>query len=168
MVDGSPVGMRQLDETFDELAAAGRNPGDSELAQELLERVGRQNYIPPSAQSVYAAALTREYAAHLARANSDDTQQSRQYRPWRGYPREQIAWYPTVDEELCDGCGRCLRLCNTGALGPTDDHKVQVVDVFACIVGCSSCASLCKPGAIIFPPRSILDAYPVVGAKSRR
>ena len=44
-------------------------------------------------------------------------------------------------------------------LGPAPGDKVILVDPFACVVGCSSCATICKPRAITFPPRSGDDIY---------
>ncbi|MGC9521816.1 MAG: ATP-binding protein [Anaerolineae bacterium] len=159
LVDGSPVGMQGLDDVFTRLQAEGFMPGDEQLNEELVTRVGRDNYIPYGARELYAVALAREYAAFLAEQESDGKHEQRGYGTWRGYPREQIPWFPTVDEDLCDGCGICLRMCSTGALAATEEDKVRVAEPFACVVGCSSCANLCKPGAIMFPPRSMLDAY---------
>jgi ferredoxin len=162
LVDGAPVGMQGLDAVFQALHAEGVHPGDDGLHEKLVQRVGRDNYIPYGAREVYAAALSREYAAYLANLNNQDgsgKQRRRGVTTWRGYPREQIPWFPTLDATLCDGCGVCLRLCSTGALAPTEDDKVYVAEPTACVVGCSSCATVCKPGALIFPPRSMLDAY---------
>ena len=39
------------------------------------------------------------------------------------------------------------------------EGKVVVIDPFKCQVGCSSCANVCAPRAITFPPRGMLDAY---------
>jgi NAD-dependent dihydropyrimidine dehydrogenase PreA subunit len=168
LVDGSPAGMRGLDETFEALHAAGMSPGDEALGQELVKQAGRDNFIPYGARESYAAALTREYAAYLALREGDGRRRERGYGTWRGYPREQIPWFPTVDEDACDGCGVCLRLCSAKALAPTGNGKVRVADPAACVVGCSSCAAVCKPKAIIFPPRSLLDAYPPVMNKGAR
>ncbi len=161
MVDGSPIGLQGLDETLAALREEGRTPQDAGLGFEIVERVGRDNYIPFSAREAFAAAFTREYAAFLARAEGDGPDHHQGYGTWRGYPREQIPWYPTVNEDLCNGCGACLKLCRSGVLAATQNGKVQVVDPFACVVGCSSCAGLCAPGALIFPPRSLLESYPV-------
>ncbi|MGC9468480.1 MAG: ATP-binding protein [Anaerolineae bacterium] len=158
MVDGSPVGLRGLDEIFADLAAHGRTPQDEGLGAEIVKRMSEDNYIPYGARELFAAAFEREYAAYLARGDSGGGRRGG-YGTWRGYPREQIPWYPIVNEDLCNGCGACLKLCSAGALVETDDGKVRVLDPFACVVGCSSCANLCKPGAITFPPRTILDAY---------
>ena len=161
IVDGSPIGLQGLDETLAALREEGRTPQDEGLGSEIVERLGRDNYIPYSAREAFAAAFTREYAAYLAREEGDGQDRRQGYGTWRGYPREQIPWYPTVNEDLCDGCGACLKLCRNGVLVLTATGKVQVVDPFACIVGCSSCANLCKPGALIFPPRSLLESYPI-------
>jgi NAD-dependent dihydropyrimidine dehydrogenase PreA subunit len=161
LVDGSPVGLQGLDEVLAALRAEGHQPGEEGLGQELVKRLSRDNYIPPSAQDNFAAALEREYAAYLARRESDAPTRKAGYGTWRGRPRETIPWFPTVNDELCDGCGVCLRLCSTNCLAPTEDGKVWVADPFACVVGCSSCANVCQPKAITFPPRSMLDAYKI-------
>ena len=167
LVDGAPVGMQGLDAIFATLKKEGMTPQDEPLAEVLIERVGRDNYIPYSARDTYADALGREYAAFLARDGNAEPDGNGHYQNWRGMPREQIPWFPTIDEDLCDGCGACLRLCTTGALVATERDKVCVVEPFACVVGCNSCANLCKPGAILFPPRSILDAYQPTSKRAR-
>jgi len=70
MVDGSPIGLQGLDETLAALREEGRTPQDAGLGFEIVERVGRDNYIPFSAREAFAAAFTREYAAFLARARA--------------------------------------------------------------------------------------------------
>jgi NAD-dependent dihydropyrimidine dehydrogenase PreA subunit len=167
VVDGSPVGFVGLDAIFADLQAEGLGPGDTELESRLIKRVSQDNYIPYTAQDHYAAALIHAYAAYLAREEDGDAADGPRYRPWRGMDREQVPWYPTVDEDLCDGCGVCLRMCNTGALVATKDGKVRVAEPFACIVGCNACANLCKPGAILFPPRAILETLQPTGQNSR-
>ncbi len=160
LVDGAPVGLQGLDEIMEALRAEGRKPGDVGLGEEMVARVRQQkNYIPASAQALFAAALEREYTAYLARMESGEPARQRGYGMWRGYPRETIPWFPTVNEDLCNGCGICLKMCSTHCLAPTEDGKVWVADPFACVVGCSSCANICKPKAITFPPRSMLEAY---------
>jgi NAD-dependent dihydropyrimidine dehydrogenase PreA subunit len=158
LVDGAPVGLRGLDEVFDALHAAGRKPGEEGLGLEIVKQVSRENYIPAGARELFAAAFEREYAAHLARLESGAAPK-RGYGMWRGYPRETIPWFPTVNEDLCNGCGVCLKLCSTHCLAPTEDGKVWVAEPLACVIGCSSCANVCKPKAITFPPRAMLDAY---------
>lgn len=158
-VDGSPTGLRGLDEVFEALHAAGHAPGDAGLGLVIVEQMERENYIPPGARDVFAAAFEREYAAFLAQLESGGPARKRSYGTWRGYPRESIPWFPTVNDDVCNGCGVCLRLCSTHCLMPTDTNKVRVADPFACVIGCSSCANVCRPKAITFPPRSMLDSY---------
>lgn len=159
IVEGLPVGLRGLDEVLEALRVQGRQPQDPDLGMEIVQRLSAENYIPSSARQSFAIALAREYAAYLARVNSETPARKPSHKTWRGYPREQIPWYPTVNEDLCNGCGLCLKLCTVGALQPTEDGKVWVAEPFACVVGCASCANVCRPGAIIFPSRSILDSY---------
>ena len=33
---------------------------------------------------------------------------------WRGIPRSQIPWYPTIDYEKCVSCGKCVDYCTLG------------------------------------------------------
>ena len=65
-------------------------------------------------------------------------------------PREEIPWFPTIDESLCSNCGVCLEFCahNVYAL---DDGHTRVVTPYNCVVGCSGCETLCTTGAIRFP-----------------
>jgi CDP-4-dehydro-6-deoxyglucose reductase len=159
LVDGSPTGLRGLDEVFAALHAAGRKPGEAGLGADIVTQMSRDNYIPYGARDVFAAAFEREYAAYVAQMESGGPARKRGYGMWRGYPREAIPWFPTVNEDACNGCGICLKLCSTHCLIPTEEGKVRVGDPFACVIGCSSCANVCKPKAITFPPRSMLDAY---------
>lgn len=74
--------------------------------------------------------------------------------------RSQIAWRPTVDMALCDGCGICVLACTQGVYA--FDHarqKTMLVSPDACNVGCSTCATMCSPGAIALPSReAVLSA----------
>lgn len=159
MVGRAPAGMQGLDELFAELYAAGRRPDEAGLGDELVTRARQHNYIPRSASDEFAKALLREYTLYVSRQDKGEATRPRDYGTWRGYPREQVPWFPTIAPDLCDGCGRCLELCTYGVLAATADGRVEVVDPFRCVVGCSSCANVCRPGAITFPPRSILDTF---------
>jgi NAD-dependent dihydropyrimidine dehydrogenase PreA subunit len=159
IVVGSPIGLHGLDEAFAARRAAGRKPGDAGLGLEIVEQMRRENYIPQGARDLFAAAFEREYAAYLTQMESGGSPRQRGYGMWRGYPREAIPWFPSVNEDECNGCGVCLKLCSTHCLVLTEEGKIRVDDPFACVVGCSSCANICKPKAITFPPRSMLEAY---------
>lgn len=70
--------------------------------------------------------------------------------PWLyGYPRENVNWSPTIDDNKCLMCGICMN-CGKGVFewiegGPVVKHP------YNCVVGCSTCANLCQGEAISFP-----------------
>ena len=77
---------------------------------------------------------------------------------WYGIPREQIPWFPTLDLEKCDGCGRCLEHCEYRVFQMSGEPaRPVVVNPLNCVVGCDSCARDCRAAAIQFPPREILQ-----------
>jgi len=151
-----PVGITGLDEILAELYEAGKAPSE-ETAQELLSAVQKHNYVPASAAADYTATLLNEYACYYElRLSGRRTVKSRE--TWNGIPREQIAWFPVLDESLCDGCDKCLRFCANGVYARHESGTVHVVQPMNCTVGCDACARLCQHKAIAFPPRSILPA----------
>ncbi len=154
-----PARMQGLDELFDEMYEQGHRPGEAGLGMKLVERAQAHNYIPKPAVDDFAQALLREYRKYVDQRAEGKKPQPVNYGTWCGHPREHIPWFPTVAAELCDGCGVCLRLCKNGVLISTPDDEVEVVEPFKCVVGCTSCADICKPRAITFPPRSILDTF---------
>jgi CDP-4-dehydro-6-deoxyglucose reductase len=151
--------MHGLDEMFEELYAQGREPDELGLGSELVERARAHNYIAKGAVNDYAEALVREYRRYASACASGGRPQRVSYGRWRGYPREQIPWFPMVALDLCNGCSACIDFCSFGVYVPAAEGKVAVVEPFRCEVGCSSCANVCAPKAIAFPPRSMLDAY---------
>ena len=159
LVGRAPAGMQGLDELFEELYEQGRRPDEAGLGPELVERARTHNYIPKAAVDDFAQALLREYRKYADQRASGGKPQPVIYGTWRGYPREHIPWYPMIAADLCNGCGLCLKLCTYGVLTPTSNDKVKVVEPFKCVVGCSSCADICRPRAITFPPHSILDTF---------
>ena len=67
-------------------------------------------------------------------------------------PREKIPWYPSIDEEKCDGCRVCFQFCQHGVyLWDEKKNIAKVMQPFQCVVGCNGCQSLCAQGAISFP-----------------
>ena len=159
LVGLSPAGMHGLDEMFEELHAQGREPDEPDLGQELVERARAHNFIPKPAVGEYAEALVREYRQYASLRESGGRIQRADYGTWRGHPRGQIPWFPTVALDLCDGCGACLKFCSFGVYRATPDGKVIVAEPFRCQVGCNMCANACPPRAISFPPRTTLDTY---------
>ena len=73
-------------------------------------------------------------------------------KTWRGIPREQIPWYPTIDPDKCTGCRTCVDFCRNDVLEFNEaDGKTRVKNHYNCVVECSTCAKLCPEGAITFP-----------------
>ncbi len=71
---------------------------------------------------------------------------------WRGIPREEIPWFPTIDEEKCIGCRECLNICKNGVLAFNEtNQKSKVVNPYNCVVECRTCGRLCPAEAISFP-----------------
>lgn len=76
---------------------------------------------------------------------------------WKGVPREQVPWYPTVDAGKCRGCKECFNFCSHGVYAwDAQNNKTLVAHPYDCVVGCSSCMGLCKEEAITFPPLTVL------------
>ena len=79
------------------------------------------------------------------------------YGQWRGIPREKIPWYPRVDLEKCVWCKECFNFCRQKVyVWDEKNNKTKVSEPFRCVVGCSTCAGLCKESAISFPSLTIL------------
>ena len=151
------VGMNGLNEIFAELQTEGWSP-DAVAPQELLGRARRHNYVPATAEDVYAEALLREYRAFCQRQETACSCAT-DYGTWRGHPRERIPWYPTISAGRCDGCGACVRFCPNGVFAPADGGAIQVIEPYKCQVGCSACVRVCKPEAITFPPKEVLEIF---------
>ena len=76
---------------------------------------------------------------------------------WHGMPREQIAWQPTLVAERCVGCGMCATSCGRGVY--VFDYEINrpvVVAPEMCMVGCTTCATLCLYDAIGLPSRGYI------------
>jgi NAD-dependent dihydropyrimidine dehydrogenase PreA subunit len=164
-VGGKTLGTVGQPELFAALHQQGQPP-DATATGYLLDGVRRHNYIPPAAAAETAEALLRKYS-RFCEQQSTGCACASTYGTWRGQPRETIPWYPTLREDLCDGCGACLRFCTFGVFAAGDDsfgsaqdkRRVEVAEPYRCQVGCSACVAVCGPGALVFPPRGMLEAY---------
>lgn len=78
-----------------------------------------------------------------------------QKQMWHGIPRQDIPWYPTVDAETCIGCTLCFASCGRGVYDMRD-NKAVVENPLNCMVGCSTCGTVCPVEAISFPGRDLV------------
>ena len=77
---------------------------------------------------------------------------------WHGIPREKIPWYPTVIEEKCIGCKLCFVTCGRNVFNfDLEKNKPIVENPYHCMVGCTTCATICPSSAIIFPERKVIE-----------
>jgi len=78
-------------------------------------------------------------------------------QPWHGVPREAISWYPTIEPELCNGCGLCATSCGRAVFRyDYGARKAVVTEPVQCMVGCTTCATTCPADAISFQSQSSL------------
>ncbi len=158
-IEGKQIGIAGLEEVLEELYQAGKNPDES-LTGFLLSRLKTYNYIPSAKEEVYAAIFLEEYQKFCDLKEGRIKEKKKKLKSWRGIPREEIPWFPSIMEELCDGCKVCLKFCSFGVYEYDEKtDKVKVAYPFHCEVGCSICAAKCKPKAIVFPPLKILEAF---------
>ena len=77
---------------------------------------------------------------------------------WHGIPRKEIPWFPTVNAEQCIGCELCFISCGREVFEISADkfHKASAERPYNCMVGCSTCATICPTEAISFPGRDLI------------
>jgi len=76
-------------------------------------------------------------------------------KTWHGIPREEIPWYPTVDADTCIGCTLCYATCGRLVYEMQDNNAVAARPL-NCMVGCSTCGTVCPVEAISFPGRDLI------------
>jgi len=74
---------------------------------------------------------------------------------WHGIPRKEIPWFPAVDADTCIGCTLCFATCGRGVYD-MQKNKAVVASALSCMVGCSTCGTVCPVQAISFPDRDII------------
>lgn len=77
---------------------------------------------------------------------------------WHEIPRKEIPWFPTISADKCIGCELCYLSCGRFVFKIEDDkhHKAVVELPYNCMVGCSTCATICPTEAISFPNRGLI------------
>ncbi len=84
---------------------------------------------------------------------------------YQNIPREEIPWYPTVNDELCLNDNVCIDFCSNDVFKQDDIHTV-VANPYNCVVGCSSCGTQCPSGAITSPEkRELIEKLKELRAK---
>lgn len=77
---------------------------------------------------------------------------------WHGVPREEIEWHPTVEKELCIGCGLCVLGCGANVYAfDFNENKPVVVAPLNCKVGCVTCANASY--GLFHSPQLALSSY---------
>jgi NAD-dependent dihydropyrimidine dehydrogenase PreA subunit len=74
---------------------------------------------------------------------------------WHGIFRQDIPWFPTVDADTCIGCTLCYTTCGRGVY-EMRDNKAVPSNAMSCMVGCSTCGTVCPVQAIDFPDRDLI------------
>lgn len=70
---------------------------------------------------------------------------------WHGIPRDQIAWYPTIDYGKCASCGKCVEYCTLSTYGFEEKQgkkRPVVKNPNNCVVLCNGCDAVCPQKAI--------------------
>lgn len=158
-IEGVPAGLLGLEELFSRLFAEDVAPNAPETPGLILKGVKEHNFIPKSSTQSYTTTLIQEYQRYYRKRKSGKAIVARNYGTWRGYPREQIPWFPTISPELCTNCGACLDLCAREVYEQDEDGNIWVAEPFLCMVGCCFCKSVCEPKAILMPSQDILNNY---------
>ena len=82
-------------------------------------------------------------------------------------PREEIPWFPSINQELCTYDKKCVEFCQHGVYTWNDEeNKPIITNPFNCIVACSGCEPICPSQAISFPDmEEFVEAYDKIKEK---
>jgi len=72
-IGDSTVGILGFKETLEQTALNGPDRPDQEIAEELLNRLGRRNYIPEKANQDYGKAFLREFKKYIGKPFEEET-----------------------------------------------------------------------------------------------
>ncbi|MFH1446014.1 MAG: hypothetical protein ABIG43_01200 [Chloroflexota bacterium] len=125
-----PAGLLGMDELFLRLYEDNCKPEDSYIADRVIHGIEQYNFIPQAALKDYREALKEEYSRYYQRRRGGEGFAEIEYGTWRGYPREQISWFPTVSADLCNACAKCLEFCTYDVYALAEDGKAIVVEPF--------------------------------------
>ncbi|MCD6475803.1 MAG: ferredoxin family protein [Anaerolineaceae bacterium] len=76
-------------------------------------------------------------------------------KSWHGIPRKDIPWFPTIDPDACIGCTLCFLSCGRNVF-EMQGNKSVVINPYNCMVGCSTCRTICPTQAITFPEQDLI------------
>ena len=141
-VGGEEVGISGISETIEKGLAVMDSPDDV-VKEVLLAELKARNYVPSSAHDEYMKPLWAEFKKARVQRREQLAMSH------KGIPREEIPWFPKVDDKRCSGCSSCVDFCTQGVF--SFDGKSHVIKPYRCIVGNSSCRSFCPEKAISFP-----------------
>lgn len=150
VVGGLEVGISGIPDIIE--AALERLDGpDEEIKTILLRELKARNYVPSGFEQEYVKALWAEFKK-LRVQRKEQLEMS-----YQGIPREEVPWFPVIDDRKCTGCSSCADFCSQGVF-KFDGKISHVVKPYACVVGKSSCRSFCPEKAISFPTYSEFKA----------
>ncbi len=72
-VGGADVGIMGLSQALEEIAESHSGRSDEEVAEALLDRLRKRNYIPKSAAAEYSKALVREFRRFLHQPHEEES-----------------------------------------------------------------------------------------------
>ncbi len=142
VIGGQQVGISG----FDAIMAKGLehvHGSDEEQRGAILDELKANNYIPGGMEAEYLQAVWDEFrqvrGRHLGQVEER----------YKGVPRGEIHWNPTVDPAKCSSCGKCVEFCKRGVY--TFDGGPVVTNPSRCVVSCTGCQKICPEQAISFP-----------------
>jgi len=72
-VGNSPVGIMGLETVMEDMAETCGERPDREVMEELMNRLGKRNYVPPSARETYGKAFLREFKKFMGKPFEEET-----------------------------------------------------------------------------------------------
>ena len=76
---------------------------------------------------------------------------------WHGIPRKEIPWFPIITAEKCIGCELCYISCGREVFEYDELNRKAVAErKYNCMVGCSTCSTVCPTEAITFPGKDLI------------